>query len=34
MHGYHDGLPSAGDAHINVQFYKEKLCFNSSLDLL
>lgn len=24
MHGYHDLLPSAGGAHINMQFHKEK----------
>lgn len=24
MHGYHDLLPSAGDAYINTQFHKEK----------
>lgn len=34
MHGYHDVLPSAGDAHINVQFHKEKLRFNLLFDLL
>lgn len=25
MHGYHDLLPSAGDASINTQFHKEIL---------